>query len=155
MNRQDVRNAVCFELAAYEHKMRSEGASLAHEVELHRDELLRYGVNLPGATAEYKAQAMAEALAHAERGELRAEVMKQVSVIVARVLRAMGGTLIPDRDCVPPTRRQPRHDEREPIKLPPIEVVTQVARDNGILQEYESGTGQSKESKNIDIQSQS
>jgi hypothetical protein len=144
--RDDVMRVVRSELAQYEHRMRTDGASLVCAVEKHTDELLRYGVTLPGASEEYRAQSMAEACAYAERGKIRAAALTRISIIVARILRAIGGEMIYDRDALPPTVRQTRYDERGPMTIAPIEVVTQAARDNGILQEDESGTNQTKES---------
>lgn len=81
-----------------------------------------------------------------ENGEKIARAWLRIRTHDLAALQAEGGMQLDEPGEVPPTVRQHRQDEREPIRLPPIEVVTQLARDNGILQEDESESRQSKES---------
>jgi hypothetical protein len=82
-----------------------------------------------------------------ENGDKIARAWLRIRTHILAALVAEGGMQLDEPGEVPPTVRQPRQDEREPIKLPPIEVVTQLARDNGLLQE---STNESQ-SQNIDV----
>jgi hypothetical protein len=68
-------------------------------------------------------------------GETIARVWLRIRAHILAALVAEGGEQLYEQGEVPPTARQPRLDERDPMKLPPIEVVTEVAREHGILQE--------------------
>ena len=142
-------------IAEFEHRCRTEGVALDKAIDAHTKELLTHGVGLPGASDEYRAQCMKESWAYADRGRVRAAALTRVSRVLIRVLRAIGGEPIYDRDAVPPTVRDAKRlmhiedtgiDERESIQLPPISVIEQEARAHGLLVEESNGSEhQSKE----------
>lgn len=119
-------------------------------VQADKDHLVRQGYPLDACpnqppTREEIAAIIARTDTAIANGDTIAQAWLRIRTHMLATLRAEGGEQIYEQGEIPPTVRQPRQDEREPMKLPPIEVVTQLARDNGLLQEYESGTGQSKE----------
>lgn len=156
MNRKSMLAIARDELARYEYRCRTVGASLAREVEAHREELLRNGVNLPGTSPEYRAQAMAEAWAYAERGETKAAALTHLSRVLIRVLRAIGGEPIWDKDAVPPTVRQAKvamhnyamgivDEPRESITLD-RDTIEHEAKKQGIFEDTNGRESQPKES---------
>jgi hypothetical protein len=66
-------------------------------------------------------------------GETIARAWLRIRTHILAALVAEGGEQLYEQGEVPPTVRRPRIDEREPMTLPPIEVVTDAARDNGLL----------------------
>ena len=72
-------------------------------------------------------------------GETIARAWLRIRTHILAALQAEGGEQLDEPNEVPPTVRQSRQDERELMTLPPIEVVEQAARDNGLLQEEDSG----------------
>lgn len=80
-----------------------------------------------------------------ENGKTIARAWLRIRTHILAALVAEGGEQLDEPGEVPPTVRQHRQDERKPMTLPPIEVVMQAARDNGLLQEDESETRQSEE----------
>jgi hypothetical protein len=70
-----------------------------------------------------------------ENGETIARAFLRIRAHILAALVAEGGEQLDEPREAPSTVRQPRIDEREPMKLPSIEVVTEAARDNGLFQE--------------------
>lgn len=80
-----------------------------------------------------------------ENGDKIARAWLRIRTHILAALVAEGGVQLDEPGDVPPTVRQRHPYEREPVALPSIEVVERLARDNGIFQEDESESGQSKE----------
>jgi hypothetical protein len=66
-------------------------------------------------------------------GETIAAAWLRIRTHILTALVAEGGEQLYEQGEVPPTVRRHRLDEREPMTLPPIDVITQAARDNGLL----------------------
>jgi hypothetical protein len=68
-------------------------------------------------------------------GEVIARAWLRIRTHILAALATEGGEQIYDQGEAAPTVRRPRLDERDLLRLPPIEVVTQLARVHGLYQE--------------------
>lgn len=112
-------------------------------VQADKDHLVRQGYPFDACPEQPPTREQIEAIVAArdatiENGEKIARAWLHIRTHILAALAAEGGEQIYEQGEVPPTVRQPRQDEREPMALPPIEVVTQAAREHGILQEESS-----------------
>lgn len=120
-----IAEAVRGIIAEFEHRMRRDGHGLRIVAENDAIALLTKGVDVPEkATTAERATAFAEAWQRIDAARVRAAAMIRVSLILTRVLRAIGGTPIFDVEAIPLTSRMAKlamreqdEGEREPIAL--------------------------------------
>lgn len=134
-----------WELAA---RIAARDASVASEAD--KEHLVRQGYPLGACPNQPPTRDEIEAIiartdTAIANGDTIAQAWLRIRTHLLAALVAEGGEQIYEQGEVPPTVRQPRHNEREPMKLPPIDMVTQAARDNGLLHE------EANESQSSDI----
>lgn len=146
----DESEFVCGILGQWELATRLAASDATANVESDGYHLVRQGYPLDSCPEQPPTREQIEAIIKRtdtaiENGKTIARAWLRIRTHILAALVAEGGVQLDEPGEVPPTVRQPRQDEREPIKLPSIEVVERLARDNGIFQEDESESGQSKE----------
>ena len=109
-----------------------------------KDHLVRQGYPLAACpnqppTRDEIAAIIARTDTSIANGETMARAWLRIRTHILAALVAEGGEQLDEPGGVPPTVRQHRQDEREPMVLPSLDVVTQAARDNGIFQEEDDG----------------
>ena len=134
-------------VAQFELSVRSNARGLHSVAETEALELLTNGIPVLITHQEQRRVAMVAAWQKVDSMRERVKALRRVSVIMMRVLRAIGGTPLVDPDEPPPTPRQvqsKRHakcndypDEREPIELT-HETIESHARANGLFVEEPS-----------------
>ena len=131
---------VCGILGQWELAARLAASDATSNVESDGYHLVRQGYPLESCPEQPPTREQIEAIikrtdTEIENGKTIARAWLRIRTHILAALQAEGGEQLLEPGEVPPTVRRPRHDEREPIALPSIEVVEQVARDNGIFQE--------------------
>lgn len=109
MTRAASRDFARAELARWEYWYRTQAHGLDKAVEADADRLLAHGVETDtGATQEERRAATLAAWQRVDEGRTRAAGLRLVARVLRRVLGALGGEPIYDRDAVPETVRQAR-----------------------------------------------
>ena len=143
----DESKFVCGILGQWELAARLAASDATMSVESDGYHLVRQGYPLDSCPEQPPTREQIEAIIKRtdtaiENGKTIARAWLRIRTHILAALVAEGGEQLDEPGEVPPTVRQSHQDEREPMTLPPIEVVTDAAREHGLLQE------DSNESKN-------